>query len=284
MRTTNRRRSRLRSAQYTTERWKPPMMFVVLAVGVAFGLALGLSNRLSRQPSNVQEHYMLLVSDLYAQGVPLATVRDRLVSLGYTNPSAAVLAVADQLAHASDRVSQQEADQLHNFAEALVAGPDSQVLAQSTVQVAPTLAPAPTNPPASTPAPAVVAPTSTVTPAPTDQPTATSDSQSNPQANAQPDVASTQPTATPVPPPPPKATAAPAKSGVVHTTGRQPALVRASPTSKAAAVVVIPDGAKVQVYGTADGQAVEAGDPRWYHVVYNGHGGYLYNKLVQVGG
>ena len=224
---------------------------------------------------------MLLVSDLYAQGVPLATVRDRLVSLGYSNPSAAVLAVADQLAHASDRVSQQEADQLHSFAEALVAGPDSQVLAQSTEQAVPTLAPGPTTPPASTPAPAVVAPTSTVTPAPTDQPAVTNGAQPNPQTNAQPEVAPSPPTATPAPP---KATAAPAKSGVVHTTGRQPALLRANPTSKAAAVVVIPDGAKVQVYGTADGQAVDAGDPRWYHVVYNGHGGYLYNKLVQVGG
>ncbi len=101
------------------------MAVVVLAVGVAFGLVLGFSNRLSNQPANVQQHYMLLVSDLYAQGVPLAAVRDRLVSLGYSNPSVAVLAIADQLARAPDRVSQQEADQLHQFAEALVAGPDS---------------------------------------------------------------------------------------------------------------------------------------------------------------
>ncbi|MGH2460356.1 MAG: SH3 domain-containing protein [Chloroflexota bacterium] len=282
MRTTNRRRNRLRSAQYPTERWKPPLMFVVLAVGVAFGLALGLSNRLSKPPANVQEHYMLLVSDLYAQGVPLATVRDRLVSLGYSNPSVAVLAVADQLAHSSDRVSQQEADQLHNFAEALVAGPDSPALAQSTAQAAAVTTPA--APPSSTPAAAVVLPTSTVTAVPTGQPTATNETPTSSQANSQVSVPPAPPTATAAPPAPPKATAAPARAGVVRTAGHQPALLRADPTAKSAAVVVIPDGAKVQVYGTANGEAVDPGDRRWYHVVYSGHGGYLYNKLVQVGG
>lgn len=284
MRSTTRRRNRLRSAQYSAERWKPPATFVVLAVGLVFGLALGLSNRLSDQSANIQQHYMLLVSDLYAQGVPLAAVRDRLVSLGYSNPSVAVLAIADQLARAPDRVSQQEADQLHQFAEALVAGPDSQVLAQGTAQVAPTFAPTPAAPPSTTPAVAVVAPTSTVTPAPTDQPTATSEAQSNPQVNTQVGTSPPPPTATPEPPPPPKATAAPERNGVVQTAGRQPALLRAAPTAKSSAVAVIPDGAKVQVYGTADGQMVDAGDPHWYHVVYNGHAGYLYNKLVRVGG
>lgn len=279
MRTTNRRRNRLRSAQYATERWKPPTTFVVLAAGLIFGLALGFTNRLTNQTANVQQHYMLLVSDLYAQGVPLASVRDRLVSLGYANPSAAVLAVADQLAHSPDKVSQQESDQLHQFAEALVAGPDSQVLAESTARAVPTTAPVPTTPPVTTPAPAAVAPTSTVTPATTEVPTVVSSPQPNPPTVAPPPP---PPSPTPAPPAHPKATAAPAKAGVVHTAGHQPALLRSSPTTKAAAVAVVPDGAKVSVYGTAQGQAIESGDASWYHVVYNGHQGYLYDKLIQL--
>jgi len=280
MRSTTRRRNRLRSVQYGTERWKPPATLVVLAVGLIFGLALGLRSRLSDQSASVQQHYMLLVSDLYAQGVPLASVRDRLISLGYTNPSVAVLAVADQLARAQDSVSQQEADQLHQFAEALVAGPDSEAAGQPQTNAVPTAVPPSATIAPSTSVPEAVPPTSTVTPVPTEEPTLV------PTATV--DAVDTAPAAAPSPrptiPPPPRATAAPEKSGTVHSGNHQPVLVRTLPTSKSAAVVVAPDGAKISVYGLARGEAIEPGENRWYHVVYNGRQGYLYYKFVQVGG
>lgn len=283
MRTTTRRRNRLRSAQYSAERWKPPATIAVLAVGLVVGLVLGLSNRLSDQSANLQQHYMLLVSDLYAQGVPLESVRDRLVALGYTNPSLAVLAVADELARSRDSVSQQEADQLHQFAEALVVGPDSNVAEQGQTEAVPTTAPAEPTIAPSTPVGETVAPTSTATSVPTVEPTATPTAKPATEQTTQP-----PPTASPTPrptiPPPPRATAAPEKSGVIHTPGHQPVLLRAAPTSKSAAVIVAPDGAKISVYGIARGDAVEPGENRWYHVVYNGRQGYLYYKYVHVGG
>lgn len=274
MKTTTRRRNRLRSAQYQTERWKPSATLVVLMLGLIFGLALGLSNRLFNRSADVQQHYMLLVSDLYAQGVPLAAVRDRLVSLGYSNPSVAVLAVADQLARSHDKVSQQEADQLHQFAEALVAGPDSENAA-----TAPGTTPVATTVP--TVVPAVLAPavTATPTPAPTEAPTPTALLEANPGTDLP-----SSPTPTAAPSPPPQPTAAPAKPGVIHTSGHQPAILRSGPTTKSTAVAVVPDGAKVQVYGSVRGEALEPPEARWYHVVYNGRAGYLYVKLVQVGG
>ena len=281
MRTT-RRRNRLRSAQYATERWKPSALFVVLGAGLLFGLALGLSGRVFGQSADVQQHYMLLVSDLYAQGVPLSNVRDRLVSLGYSNPSVAVLAVADQLAHSQDKVSQQEADQLHQFAEALVAGSDTTTVSQGQALDQSAATPSVVPSPLSSPVPAVaIEPTSTVTAVPTVEPTATviDEPASNPTA-----VPEASPTPTKAPPAPPQPTAAKEKAGVIHTPGRQPAILRSGPTTKSTAVAVVPDGAKVAVYGVIRGQALEPPEARWYHIVYNGRQGYLYLKLVQVGG
>src|SRR5438552_15283312 len=83
-----------------------------------------MRGRIFDQSASLQEHYMLLASDLYAQGVAVAGVHDRLVKVGYSIPSVAVVGVADQLAMSGDKVKQQEADQLHQFAAALAAGAD----------------------------------------------------------------------------------------------------------------------------------------------------------------
>lgn len=282
MRSKTRRRNRLRSAQYSTERWKPPLTFVVLFVGLIVGIALGLTNRSSAQQASIQQHYMLLVSDLYAQGVPLSNVRDRLTSLGYANPSVAVLAVADQLAHSSDTVSQQEADQLHHFAEALVAGPDSEPASGAETQASPTTIPAPATSTASVAAPvSTILATTTPTSVPTEAVTPTSIPASDTQENVAP---SPTPRPSPTPVPVIKATAAPEKPGVVHTAGHQPAILRAGWTTKSTAVAIVPDGAKVAVYGVVHGEALEPGEARWYHIVYSGKQGYLYYKLIQLGG
>src|SRR6478672_11090759 len=124
MTSTSRRRTRLRSNQSTLERWKPTPSILVLAAGLLLGLALGMRGRIFDQSASLQEHYLLLASDLYAQGVAVAGVHDRLVRVGYSIPSVAVVGVADQLATSGDKVKLQEADQLHQFAAALAAGAD----------------------------------------------------------------------------------------------------------------------------------------------------------------
>src|SRR5271165_580492 len=102
MRTATRRRSRLRSSQYATERWRPSPSVAVVAVGLFLGLALGFRGRLADRTTQVQQDYMLLASDLYFQGSPLATVRDRLIKVGFPDTSVAVVGAADQLSSSSD--------------------------------------------------------------------------------------------------------------------------------------------------------------------------------------
>lgn len=288
MRTTTRRRNRLRSTHYGTERWKPPLALAVLAVGVVLGVILGLSNRPGGQAESIQQHYMLLVSDLYAQGAPITSVHDRLVSVGYSNPSVAVLAVADQLAQSSDKVSQEEATQLHQFAQALVAGPASEATVVGGAEKGASPPAAKPSPPASTPVPVVAVPTQTPTTAPTIVPSPTVIDQPTVEPTVTPSPP--QPTATTAPPPPtatpvnPTATAAPRKAGTVQTSGNSSAILRKIPWTKSPAVATIPDGAQIDVYGIAHGEELQHGEDRWYHVVYKGHAGYLYYPLVHLGG
>src|SRR4051812_11920328 len=142
--TTSRRRTKLRSSQSALERWKPSPPMAVLAFGLLVGVAFGMRGRLSDQAASIQEHYLLLASDLYAEGAPVAAVRDRLVGLGYANPSVAVVGVADQLTTSSDKVKQQEGDQLHQFAAALAAGTDQPAMTAVASPV-PSASPQPTS-------------------------------------------------------------------------------------------------------------------------------------------
>ena len=234
---------------------------------------------------------MLLVSDLYAQGTPLSAVRSRLVTLGYQNPSVAVLAVADQLAASHDQVKQQEANQLHEFAAALVAASgNDQTAAPVQVQPVPTVASA------SSATTAVVSVAQTPqaaqsSSAPASAPAAPSSVPANPSApvavSAAPPSAKVEPTANAagsVASAPAPAVAAGAHVGVVHTNDRSPAIIRREANIKSTAVAIAPFGARVDVLGIVQGQAVEPGETRWYHISYGGHQGYMYFKLLQVGG
>jgi Bacterial SH3 domain len=290
MRTTPRRRARLRSAQGATDRWKPPTTLIVVVVGLLVGLALGIGTRVADRAANVEQHYLLLVSDLYAQGVPLADVRARLLAVGYAQPSIAVLGAADALARSPDALSQQEAAQLHQLAAVLLAGPESPT----------TVAPQPVTQPvvgttsivlAPTPDPAAevgIVPTGYVSPVPSESPGPTTTAET-PGPTTVSDVVAPPPlpTATlapPTPQPTPKATAAPAKPGRVRTVGGTPAILRAGASTKTTAVAVVPNGATISVYGSLDGEAPEPPVATWYHVVYNGKPGYLYAKQLKVGG
>ena len=270
-----------------TERWRPPLTFVVLAVGLLIGLALGISNRASGQSTSIQHHYLLLVSDLYAQGAPLTSVRDRLLSVGYTSPSTAALTAADQIARSSDTVSQREADQLQQFAKALVATPASStaVVAQPVgqTQAGPTsIAQSPTAVATSV---AAVVPMDTATPIPSPSPVPTLAAVVNSPTTV-PDVVPPPPAPPTAPPalPTPKATAAPAKPGVILATGEARVVLRSGASSKTTAVASIPNGTKVLVYGSLAGEALTPPEATWYHVVYNGKQGYVYAKQLKVGG
>lgn len=289
MKTNTRRRARLRSSQYTSERWKPSPLLIVLVAGVLCGLVLGIRSGTSGNGDSVQEHYLLLVSDLYAQGAPLTTVRDRLQSVGYANPAASVLAVADSLGASHDPVQQQEADQLRQFSDALAVG-DARTRASSAATVpATTQAATPTDVPTSpttaplalvTTAPAATdTPAPAVTPTPDNAPPPTAAPVSNPAPATNPAPASPPPTATPRP-----ASTNGLPTGKVVSSDHKPVTVRKSATTESPAVAVASDGATVYVKGIVKGEAVLPGGTNWYHVIYNGHEGYIYGTLVKVGG
>jgi|GEM_PF-5203935 len=281
MKTSNRRRSRLRSSQYASERWMPSPMIILLAVGVVCGIFLGLRSRLSGSTDSLQEHYLLLVSDLYAQGAPLTSVHDRLVSVGYANPAAGVLAVADQLASSHDTVKQQEADQLRQFSDALAVGDQrGNVATVSTVQPA-TSTVIPTSPTTAPLALLTATPAATDTPAPAETPT--------PQVVVPPVPADNSSAGNPAPAPTPVRAIAPVstagtKKGTVQSADHQPVIVRSQPNTKSAAVAVAPNGATVYVKAIVKGEAVLPGGTNWFQVIYNGHEGYIYGTLVKVGG
>jgi hypothetical protein len=282
---TTRRRTKLRSSQSALERWKPSPPIVVMALGLVLGIAFGMRGRLFDQSASIQEHYLLLASDLYAEGAPIISVRDRLIGLGYANPSVAVVGVADQLSTSSDKVKQQEGDQLHQFAAALAAGTDQPAVTAIASPV-PTALPEAT----STAAAFSIAEVAPVVPTPI--PTLAALESPTPEADAAaPDLNSTPalpPAATPVPAPsapaPTPAGAGTGRSGVIQTENRLPVYLRKSPTSKSTIVTVVPSGSKVDIRGVVAGEAVDPKESHWYKIVFNGKSGYIYSEYVVAGG
>lgn len=278
MKATPRRRARLRSSQYAIERWKPSPVVAVVLAGLILGFGLGFVGRTFDQSASLQEHYLLLVSDLYAKGMPVDGIRARLLHLGYSNPSVAIVGVADQLALSSEPVKKQEANQLHQFAEALAAS--------SVADANPTITVRATTTPASDSTPTVAAPFAAVAPfdlvpstpvaLPTDVATAAPVS-APPVPAAAPPAPATAPVMTPT-------VGGNGKTGVVKTSDRTPVFYRKDPSSKAAKIGVLPYGTTVTILGVVQGEAIDAGNKSWYHISVNGHDGYIYAKYVQVGG
>jgi hypothetical protein len=237
------------------------------------GLALGFRGRLADHTAQVQQDYMLLASDLYFQGSPLTAVHDRLIKVGFPDPSLAVVGAADQLSSSPDKVKQQEADQLHQFAEALASGVDRNAPPAITIKPLSTTLPAPTT---------VALPTATVVAVaaaqaaaiPTDVAVAAPDTGA--QAPAQPAATASAGVAT--------AAATGAHTGIIRSTDQKPVFLRKDPSTKGKAVASMPYGATVTIKNTVQGTAVDAGNSKWYQVVYGGIPGYVYSSLVQVGG
>ncbi|HLZ08806.1 MAG TPA: SH3 domain-containing protein [Chloroflexota bacterium] len=272
MTSTSRRRTRLRSNQSALERWKPTPAIGVLVAGLLLGVAMGARGRVFDQSASLQEHYLLLASDLYAQGVSVAGVHDRLVRVGYSIPSVAIVGVADQLATSNDKVKQQEADQLHQFAAALAAGPDQ----ASAVPVARA------DPTAIQPATATIAAAYSIADVAPVVPTViatVADAVAIP--TAMPASIPAQPV---VAPPTPAVAAASGKTGVVKTANRIPVYLRKDSTTKSAVIAVVPSGTTVEIKGVVTGQAVDPAESHWYKVVTGAKSGYIYSKYVQAGG
>jgi hypothetical protein len=288
VRTNVRRPTRLRSSQYGSERWKPSPLVAVIFAGLLVGAVVGLRSRFDARSASLQEHYLLLVSDLHAQGAPLSLVRERLISVGFADPPLAILSVADPLTTSLNKVDQQAADQLHQFAQALSTGAD---------------VPAVTTPAA--------VPTATVLATATSLPVLVVDTQPTPAANDPTPVpivvatavptAASPPVTTPAPPPAaapaakatatrppaaPTATRSPAakNTATIKSPDRQPVFYRKEPQVKATVVGTLPYGATVTILGVVQGQAVDPGESRWYKIAVNGHEGYVYAKYVVLGG
>jgi hypothetical protein len=97
--------------------------------------------------------------------------------------------------------------------------------------------------------------------------------------------------ATPTPPPPSAPAAQPTPtvsvSGqmmkVLPASDGLPARVRAEPTTKSPILVRVPIGASVEVLGTANGDELQPGNPRWVKVKWKDVTGYVYSTLVGEG-
>lgn len=277
MNTTNHRRNKLRSNQSALERWKPSPSIVVLAAGLLLGLALGMRGRIFDQSASLQEHYLLLASDLYAAGAPVTALRGRLLNLGYANPSVAIVGVADLLSTSSDKVTQQEGDQLHQFASALAAMPDQSTIA-AVVSPVPSVLPQATStviPAFSISEVAPVVPTLIPTVSQLDMVTPTTVA-ALAGATPQPAVAPSAPAPAPAP--------ATGKTGVVKTQNRIPVYLRKDPTSKSTIVAVVPSGSNVDIRGVVTGEAVDPTESHWYKIGFNGKVGYIYSKYILAGG
>jgi hypothetical protein len=214
---------------------------------------------------------LLLVSDLHAEGVSLSAVRDRLVTVGFADPTVAVLAVADRLATSPSQVDQQAAAQLHQFADALTTGNDASATAAAPV-AAPTVAATPVVQTTATTAPVVTDNSTTPLPSQAATVVATAGATANGQG-AVPAAANAD-----------SSTPDGKDAATVKSSDRQPVFLRKDATTKSGAVANLPYGAQVQIQGVVQGQALTAGEARWYKVTYDGHDGYVYAKYVQLGG
>ncbi|HEY3111487.1 MAG TPA: SH3 domain-containing protein, partial [Chloroflexota bacterium] len=59
-----------------------------------------------------------------------------------------------------------------------------------------------------------------------------------------------------------------------------PARVRAEPNVRAPILIRVPLGATVEVLGTANGEELQPGNPRWVRIKWRGTTGYVYSALV----
>jgi hypothetical protein len=261
-----------------------------LIVGaLVLGLVVGLiaMPRLFSGMDARAESYVVLASTLYQQGEGPAMLRERLASVGITQPASAVLSTAQRYALSRDKKQQHQAEALEAFGKVLL-NPDAAQPVASATPAPPTPAP-----PAAGGTPGVGPPTlSTPISARPTQTTGFAGASGTPAA-VQPNL---PPAGTPAPGTPPAAASASAAPGASPSAGAAgpvqrgrvkpvdggPALLRKEPSRDGGTLSLIPNAAQVEVLETVRGQAVE-GETRWLRVRYGNLTGYLWSKLVVVG-
>jgi hypothetical protein len=260
----SRRPSRLRTEP-------PDRQPVLIAGGLIVGIVVALVTvpKLFAGADPRVENYVLLASQLHAQGESPLLLRDRLASVGIANPAGTVLQMAQRYSQSRDRKQQHQAEALEGFGKVLM---NPQAAASPTprptevVAATPTTQPFPTNTPFVLNAPAPGVPTSpalgaSATPGAARPPgTPTSGSAASPAA----------------------ATSAPAGTVQRGRINGGSARIRKDPSTTSGTLSLIPNSAQVEILESVQGQSIE-GESRWLRVRYGNMTGYLWSKLVVVG-
>lgn len=264
----SRRASRLRTEPPDRQ---PVLMVGALIIGVVVGL-IAVPRLFSGSDGRV-ENYVLLASSLYSQGESPVLLRDRLLSVGITQPASTVLSMAQRFSTSRDTKQQHQAESLEAFGKVLL-DPEAAV-------VSPT--PRPQEPPV------VVETNPALTPIPSVG-TGTPPAASNVAAGA----TGTPPAGTPASGTPAATptvvvvgASTPAAPGGIQRGKIKPpdggsARLRTEPSQTSAAVLLIPNAAPVEILETVRGQSIE-GESRWLRVRYGNRTGYLWSGLVAVG-
>jgi hypothetical protein len=260
----SRRPSRLRTEP-------PDRQPVLIAGGLIVGIVVALITvpKLFAGADPRVENYVLLASQLHAQGESPILLRDRLASVGIANPAGTVLQMAQRYSQSRDRKQQHQAETLEMFGKVLMNPQAAAPTPRPTEAVAPTATPQPfpTNTPFVLNPPAQGVPTS---PALGASPTA---GQPRPAGTPTSGVSSAAPGAT-----------ASVPAGTVQrgrVTGGS-ARLRKDPSTAGGTLSLIPNASQVEILESVQGQSIE-GESRWLRVRYGNMTGYLWSKLIVVG-
>jgi hypothetical protein len=254
---------------------------VLIAGGVLLGVVVALVAvpRLLGGPDPRVESYVLLASQLHAQGESPVLLRDRLASVGIANPPATVLQMAQRYAQSRDRKQQHQAEALDAFGKVLRDTPADAPRPSPTTRPQDPAAPAPGTP--------LPTPFATNTPVllnrPADGvPTAPALGAPSPTAAARPSGTGTLAAAAPAAAV--SATPAPAagQRGRIKPPDGGSARLRRDPSTTGGTLSLIPNAAQVEILEVVQGQPIE-GESRWLRVRYGNLTGYLWSKLVAVG-
>jgi hypothetical protein len=276
-------------------RTEPPDRQPVLIVGaLVIGLVGGLVMvpRLFSGMDGRAENYVLLASSLYAQGENPAVLRERLTSVGVTQPASTVLGLAQRYASSRDRKQQHQAEALEAFGKVLLNPdnpPPSGASPNATGAMAASAPPAPSAVPTVGLTPlgtAASRPAGASTPAPGASPAPPTPSPVVANALLTPAPAAATPgaagSAAPSAAQPPAATPGVVQRGRVRPADGGSARLRKEPNQTGGTLAVIPFAAQVEILETVKGQALE-GESRWLRVRYGNLVGYLWGNLVVIG-
>jgi hypothetical protein len=281
----------------------PVYLLIPVLLGLFVGLGIGLKDRIGGGRVDRDQSYIALAATLYGQNPTsdvAADLRQRMISLGISNPSLTVLTLADDYSASRDPDLQHQADGLRLFGDALkgATGPLVNVpTAAATSLPTPTplaLLAATTPNPTPSPAQPTATPTSVLAalpPTDTATVTPTDDLTVSPTPELSPSPTARKATATPTR----RATATPIggtgktinRNGIASTGTTKNVLVRKAPNTSAIVLVTIPNGSKVRVLKSVPGEVITKGYGTWYLVNWTSSTGkvvqgYIYGPLVKL--